>query len=90
MRLKNPKVRWMQGESCRDAIVVFENNITSIKEGFEGLLLLNPCTAELTFISITKKLSGSYCVRIEDSGYLIIEDSEYLIVKQFFITVYGE
>lgn len=69
---------------------MFENNMTSITEGFEGLLLLNPCTAELTFISITKKLSGSYCVRIEDSGYLIIEDSEYLIVKQFFITVYGE
>lgn len=82
MRLRNPKVRWMQGESCREAIVVFENNMTSIKEGFEGLLLLNPCTAELTFISITKNLSGSYCVRIEDSGYLII--------KQFFITVYGE
>lgn len=81
MRLRNPKVRWMQGESCREAIVVLENNITSIKEGFEGLLLLNPCTAELTFISINKNLSGSYCVRI---------DSGYLIIKQFFITVYGE
>ncbi|XP_063324548.1 signaling lymphocytic activation molecule-like [Pelmatolapia mariae] len=81
-RLKNHQVRWMQGESCvGEPIVVFENNMTSIKESFESLLLLNPCTAELTFIGITKDLSGSYCVRIEDSGF--VETT-----TKFFITVY--
>ncbi|CAI5678944.1 unnamed protein product [Oreochromis niloticus] len=72
----------MQGESCvGEPIVVFENNMTSIKKSFESLLLLNPCTAELTFIGITKNLSGSYCVRIEDSGFVEI-------TTKFFITVY--
>ncbi|XP_063333114.1 uncharacterized protein LOC134629581 isoform X1 [Pelmatolapia mariae] len=82
MRLRNPEVRWMQGESCvGEPIVVFENNMTSIKKSFESLLLLNPCTAELTFIGITKDLSGSYCARIEDSGFVEI-------TTKFFITVY--
>ncbi|XP_063333116.1 uncharacterized protein LOC134629581 isoform X2 [Pelmatolapia mariae] len=84
MRLRNPEVRWMQGESCvGEPIVVFENNMTSIKKSFESLLLLNPCTAELTFIGITKDLSGSYCARIEDSGFVEI-------TTKFFITVYGD
>lgn len=84
MQLRNPEVRWMQGESCvGEPIVVFENNMTSIKESFESLLLLNLCTAELTFIGITKDLSGSYCVRIVIEGF-------YNRMTKFFITVYGE